>query len=330
MTAPKDDYEGVLKESTIKVQVEPNSTNISTFFYLKDDLSYQEGSYIQFDPPTGYDSLSYVRINQWNVISIPTITIDTNNITKNLFLQKYNDNLQPHGVITVGRLVVSVPEKSLEKLTNTRIQSNGTVTISNLMSDPSLDDGITSDSTLIIDVDQNLVESTKTANAVSNGNSSYSVTVSPSSGYDGIESAVFNISNYTYYAQLIASLTAGSITTNSYVNYYYRKITQPSNDNSMTSLQTLCYVKIKSNISYSGIQEVDVQGRIQNMTITDNGTYYPYDNSTVVKKIVVNVTTSYDRVYFANNTVNLSSFSSGTFTLYGNQTAIYFGTSNGY
>lgn len=74
-----------------------------------------------------------------------------------------------------------------------------------------------------------------------------------------------------------------------YYDYNYYGYSAPSNDDSYTSLQNLFDFYIKSNSVYSGINKATLRGRVQYKTITSNGTYYPYNTSTFIKKIVVNV-----------------------------------------
>lgn len=63
----------------------------------------------------------------------------------------------------------------------------------------------------------------------------------------------------------------------------------PENDNSVTNTQDLFYGFPSENSDIIGITEFTLKGKIENKTITQNGTYYPYDSSTIIKKIIVDV-----------------------------------------
>lgn len=63
----------------------------------------------------------------------------------------------------------------------------------------------------------------------------------------------------------------------------------PVDDNSVTNTQELFYGFPSDNSNIIGINSFTLKGKIENKTITENGTYYPSDSSTIIKKITVNV-----------------------------------------
>jgi len=63
----------------------------------------------------------------------------------------------------------------------------------------------------------------------------------------------------------------------------------PVDDNSVTNTQELFYGFPSDNSNIIGINGFTLKGKIENKTITENGTYYPSDSSTIIKKITVNV-----------------------------------------
>ena len=133
------------------------------------------------------------------------------------------------------------------------------------------------------------IQTSKTVNAYSDGNSNYSVVVLPDTGYDAINQSIINVNNYVFSGSIVVSSSSSSGYSDTYIQYSRYAYTIPSNDNSYTSLQNLGSYKIRSNSVYSGIQELIYRGRIQHMTITSNGTYTPYNTSTIIRKVVVNV-----------------------------------------
>lgn len=135
-----------------------------------------------------------------------------------------------------------------------------------------------------------LIEETKSKTAVSNGNAQYSTTIIPTPTYAGVAEAIVNTNNMDMTFNVICTSTPASYTS-TYYDYNYYGYTAPSNDNATTGLQNLFDFYIKSNSVYSGINKATLRGRIQHKTITSNGTYYPYNTSTFIKKIVVNVPT---------------------------------------
>lgn len=145
-----------------------------------------------------------------------------------------------------------------------------------------------------------LIEETKSKTAVSNGNAQYSTTIIPTPTYAGVAEAIVNTNNMDMTFNVICTSTPASYTS-TYYDYNYYGYTAPSNDNSTTSLQNLFDFYIKSNSVYSGINKATLKGRIQHRTITSNGTYYPYNTSTFIRKIVVNVSPSLQTIVITSN-----------------------------
>lgn len=79
--------------------------------------------------------------------------------------------------------------------------------------------------------------------------------------------------------------------TSSGVLYERFAYTAPSSDNSTTSNQKIMQFRLSPSSSYNyfSLNAIACYMKIQHKTITSNGTYYPTDNMTVLKKIIVNV-----------------------------------------
>lgn len=70
------------------------------------------------------------------------------------------------------------------------------------------------------------------------------------------------------------------------INYSTLTYNNPSSDDNTTSLQV---ASINPSNNYNAMNRCDLVAKIQYKTITSNGTYYPYDSNTILKKVVVNV-----------------------------------------
>lgn len=121
----------------------------STQNYTLNDLYLGQDNPIGFKP----DSIIPVLVDH-HLISNDTFTITSNNQTYTVEqLMQLNQYLPAsyNGLSKTCSIRVQVPE-NLETLTNKRLQSEQTYTISNLMQDPTNNVGITKNSTLIVDL----------------------------------------------------------------------------------------------------------------------------------------------------------------------------------
>lgn len=123
-----------------------------------------------------------------------------------------------------------------------------------------------------------------------------SIEITPDQGYDTLDKVTVNwkygclgnngdnvLINTTKGAQQIYGNNGNNVVFGT--NWF----NDPENDNSVTNTQELFYGFPSDNSDIIGISEFTLKGKIENKTITQNGTYYPYDNSTIIKKIVVDI-----------------------------------------
>lgn len=125
-----------------------------------------------------------------------------------------------------------------------------------------------------------------------NSNSTQTLTVNPDSGYNAMGSVVINYrkrntDQYIYISNTASSSTSGG------VNVAKFKYRLPNDDNSTTSGHIVTQIRLDPDSSYNyfALNTIFCYMRVQHITITTNGTYYPTDDTTVIKKIVVNVPT---------------------------------------
>lgn len=124
-------------------------------------------------------------------------------------------------------------------------------------------------------------------------------TITPDSGYYAMnvvrlyyeKAALFNA------VHISSSDSVISFDSGVYVKVY--SYVAPDNDNSTTDLQRIEEIAISENGNGNviGFGVIYVRAKIQYITIESNGTYYPTDDNTVIKKIVVNVPTTTIRNY---------------------------------
>lgn len=164
---------------------------------------------------------------------------------------------------------------------------------------------------LIVDVPLPTIQATKTFNLdylnYKNQINTITETVYPDSGYNAMSNVIItyrkiNVTSYIYVQDTDYSSTENGVI------YYRDGYTPPSNDNITTSAQRIMYIRAApdANNNFFAMNTINCYMRIQHKTITSNGTYYPYNNNTVIKKIVVNVPT-------INNTTKTIT-SNGTYT----------------
>ena len=118
--------------------------------------------------------------------------------------------------------------------------------------------------------------------------SSYTFDINVPQGYDGMRSATANINLYSFNISGKVVDSPQNVDTGAVI-IQYKKYTAPVDNNSVTDLQSLFTVGPHLLGSYAGIGTVGIKGKIEYKTITSNGTYYPYDESSFIQKIVVNV-----------------------------------------
>jgi len=167
---------------------------------------------------------------------------------------RYNGTYYPDAWSTlIKKVVVNVPR---DTFTTKSITSNGTYYASS--------DQVDGYSSVTVNVPQSTL-TTKTL--TSNG-----TFFARADGYDGWSSVEVNVPKNVY--PLTNSIS-------------YTGFTQPSNNNSTTNLQDLTFNA--ENYGYNGFSTFTYSTKIQYKTITSNGTYYPTDSNTAIRKVVVNV-----------------------------------------
>jgi hypothetical protein len=130
--------------------------------------------------PVGFTPSSTFRVQiNPNLLSNVTLNITSNNSTTTLQQLLLDNNIDPtnwNGLDKTCEIHVQVPQitNPLETLTNKRLQSETTYTISSLMSDPTNNAGITKNSTIIVDVPDPIYP-TVTFNTITNNNSTYTL-----------------------------------------------------------------------------------------------------------------------------------------------------------
>lgn len=359
LIAPDSGYDGLSS-----VRVITNIPNETTSLEVTSNGTYQPVSpYIGYNfvsvqvPQQLLETLTNKRLQTNDVYSISSLMNDStkDGITKNSTIivdvpqpditQITNYSITtnggqtipiPSGYDAVDSIYVNVNVPPIYLKSNQSVVSNGTYALIDNDSDPT-DVEIepytrgtgTNLGTFVVDVPTYSIESSKSATAHSDGSLSYVTTVSPSSGYDGIAQALVITSNYTYTCNIAAETSSSTDSSNSYVNRYINGYASPTSGNT-SGLQTITYVSMKSNSTYSGIHRVNIRAKIQSMNITANGTYYPYDSSTIIKTITVNVPTSslitFDRVTVSSTIILLSNFtnysSGGTINTAGYSTTV--------
>lgn len=164
---------------------------------------------------------------------------------------------------------------------------------------------------LLVNVPQSILQATKNFTLgyqnYQNGTGTFTLTVNPDTGYDAMSSVKISYAKKNISPSIYAQSTNYN-TTESGVYYSRIAYTAPSSDNSTTSSQKVMEIRLSptSTYNYFALNSINCYMKIQHKTITSNGTYYPYDNMTAIKKIIVNVPT-------ANNTT-LTITTNGTYT----------------
>lgn len=130
-------------------------------------------------------------------------------------------------------------------------------------------------------------------------------TITPTYPFNAMQSVVVSYNKKDIQPLIYAQSTNNSGTQN---GVYFDRIafTPPSNDNSTTGAQNIMAIGIVPNYGLFALNNIICKMRIQHITITSNGDYYPYNNNTVIKKIVVDVPT------VNNTTENITN--NGTYT----------------
>lgn len=243
-----------------------------------------------------------VNVSQPLLETLKQETITSNTVTDILPSNGYD------GMRSV-KITTNIPLPNITQISNYSITSNGVQSVPI----PNGYDAVDS-----IDLNVNVagsnIETDKRYDIRGGGTSgnSYNKEIVPSSGYNAMSSVTVNVNLYspqfTYYSYKDQSTSSGS-----YVNVEYLGYTEPLNDNSTTSTQVIARVVYNNNSSYTGIYRVSLANRIQFLTISSNGTYYPYNDSTIIKKVVVDVPSNIPVNYFRVNN-NYYSFSYSNFT----------------
>lgn len=153
---PNDYHYDYFNQVSYSVNVpKPITTTFNTIIanttqnYTLNDLYIGQGNPIGFKP----DSVIPVLVDH-HLISNDTFTITSNNqtytIEQLMQLNQYSPSSY-NGLSKTCSIRVQIPE-NLETLTDKRLQSEQTYTVSNLMQDPTNNIGITKNSTLIVDL----------------------------------------------------------------------------------------------------------------------------------------------------------------------------------
>ena len=149
-------------------------------------------------PYIGYDIVN---------VNVPNQTLE--------LVATQNDIYQPTApYIGYNKVTVNVPQLELEDWTNKRFTSNNTYTISNLMND-NTKDGISKNSTIVIDVPTPLITQISNYSISSNGIQ----TIPIPSGYDAVDSISVNV-NTTKVINCIKYPYGNG----NYLSYYFSQI----------------------------------------------------------------------------------------------------------
>lgn len=128
-----------------------------------------------------------------------------------------------------------------------------------------------SNSTIVNKITVNVPSSTFTTKSITS-NGTYNAS---SDGYDGYSSVDVNVT---------PNVTTASSTVS------FETFSQPSNNNQTTSLQNKYFYALSSG--YDGFSSFVYSLKIQYITINSNGTYYPTDDNTAIRKVIVDVPTN--------------------------------------
>jgi len=225
-------------------------------------VQYQRSLYFSelgFTFPSGNDEVSDLQTAVINPSSgydaIGRIRINTQ--TQNKIITSNGTYYSDNPNVILKKITVNVPQSTF---TTKSITSNGTYNAS--------DDGYNGYSSVTVNVPPPnlLLEKSITSNGT------YSAS---SDGYDGYSSVVVNVS---------PNVTTKSSTVS------FEGFSQPSNNNQTTGLQNKYFYAFTSG--YDGYSTFVYSLKIQYITITSNGTYYPTDDNTAIRKVVVNVSPS--------------------------------------
>lgn len=262
-----------MEKVTALVQVPTQTINNYTYPTITQNDTY--------DIPSGYTGLNGITVN------VPTV----NNYTLSTITQ--NDTyIIPSGYSGFNGFTVQVPTQRINNYIYPDITSNGIYTI------PS---GYTGLDDVVVNVPTSTLQSNKTYTVPGDGTSSSTYEITPTSGYDAMQKVTLTASRYS-----VGRSFGSAYSSSSYYTYTVPSYTLPSNDNSYTSSQELGRFTIKQQSTYCGFYTTYINGRIQYKTITENGTYYPYDNNTLLKKVVVNVPSNVVTITCFNILINSS------------------------
>lgn len=171
MNTPND-YDGITKNSIIKVNIEQGVIEEEKVVSIDNN-----GSTV-IEPSEGYDSIEKVVVNT----NIPN---QTTNLTAVV-----NGNYTPQlPYIGYNSVTVNVPQISNETLINKRITSNNNIPVSDLMSDSVNYAGISKNSNIIVDVPVPDITQISNYSITSNGLQNVPIP----SGYDAVDSISLNV-----------------------------------------------------------------------------------------------------------------------------------------
>ena len=203
---------------------------------------------------------------------------------------------------TLGTFVVNVPNGTETK----SITSNGTYT----PTAPNI--GFSQVDVNVPIPSPNLQSKTEELSNVDQGSNTWiSTDVTPDSGYDGLSSVRvrYRKINGSFDVE-VRDTSYGPAMLGTYFTREYFAYTPPPDDNSVTAAQPVMRWKINPDLNpiyhYIGINSVTLNQQIQYKTITRNGTFYPANNYSLIKKIVVNVPVP-QITFFYNNRENTGS-----------------------
>lgn len=256
--------------------------------------------------PVGFTPSSTFRVQiNPNLLSNVTLNITSNNSTTTLQQLLLDNNIDPtnwNGLDKTCEIHVQVPEVQLETITNKRLQSEQTYTVSNLMQDPTNNAGITKNSTIIVDLpDYPPTSSQKTLTLTQNTTTAQTIYPPAGEYWDSIRYSV-NVPN-----------PINQLNKN---NFYIKYGTQSGYDNNMPLPPTSGYTQlslslINGNVYWDQWDFYIVLGNYNNnFTI---GYYQPASSSTsnyylgLYRSGTINISNNqYVWVYYLeNNNYNL-------------------------